>query len=209
MSSVDRQLRIERRRLEADADARLEPVRAGRDVDAEDRRRARRPGSRSPSRISTVVVLPAPLGPSRPKTSPRADVEVDPVDGDQVAIALDQAADLDDRIARRRPRRARRRLHVSMVTETSEPDGRCEESSSPHPTIATEVHMRRRSRLAMVGAHRAPGPGLRPPGRHIGGIGQRQDPRLPRQPRHARRRHLGQRRPGAHERHATAPSAST
>src|SRR4051795_13384801 len=27
-------------------------------------------GGRSPSRISTVVVLPAPLGPSRPKTSP-------------------------------------------------------------------------------------------------------------------------------------------
>ena len=28
-------------------------------------------GTRRPSRISTVVVLPAPLGPSIPKTSPR------------------------------------------------------------------------------------------------------------------------------------------
>ena len=48
-------------------------------------------GLRRPSRISTVVVLPAPFGPSSPKTSPRGDVEVDAVDGDEVAVALDQA----------------------------------------------------------------------------------------------------------------------
>ena len=55
-------------------------------------------GARRPSRISTVVVLPAPFGPSRPKTSPPGDVEVDAVDGDEVAVALDQSADADDRI---------------------------------------------------------------------------------------------------------------
>ena len=37
------------------------------------------------------MVLPAPFGPSSPKTSPRGDVEVDPVDRPHIAIALDQA----------------------------------------------------------------------------------------------------------------------
>ena len=40
--------------------------------------RARGSASRKPSRISTVVVLPAPLGPSRPNTSPRRYRERDP-----------------------------------------------------------------------------------------------------------------------------------
>ena len=49
-------------------------------------------GSSSPSRISTVVVLPAPFGPSRPKHSPALDLEIEAVDG------------------RRRPRNASRGL---------------------------------------------------------------------------------------------------
>src|SRR5581483_6073258 len=32
-------------------------------------------GARNPSMISTVVVLPAPFGPSRPKTSPRLEAQ--------------------------------------------------------------------------------------------------------------------------------------
>ena len=36
-----------------------------------------------------VVVLPAPFGPSRPKHSPARHLEVEAVDGDDVAVALD------------------------------------------------------------------------------------------------------------------------
>ena len=43
---------------------------------------------RNPSRISTVVDLPAPLGPSKAKTSPVVDLEVEPVDGVLVAVVL-------------------------------------------------------------------------------------------------------------------------
>ena len=39
-----------------------------------------------------VVVLPAPLGPSRPKHSPGADLEVEAVDGDDVAVGLAKLA---------------------------------------------------------------------------------------------------------------------
>ena len=49
------------------------------------RRRARRSRLRRPSRISTVVVLPAPLGPSRPKTSPALNFEIDAFYGGDVA----------------------------------------------------------------------------------------------------------------------------
>ena len=38
-----------------------------------------------------MVVLPAPLGPSTPKTSPRRDGQVDGVDGALVAERLDEA----------------------------------------------------------------------------------------------------------------------
>ena len=37
-----------------------------------------------------VVVLPAPFGPSRPKHSPARDLEIEAVDGDDVAVALDE-----------------------------------------------------------------------------------------------------------------------
>ena len=46
-----------------------------------------------------MVVLPAPLGPSRPKISPRCDAEVDAANRLQLAVALAQVADLDRRAA--------------------------------------------------------------------------------------------------------------
>ena len=46
-----------------------------------------------------VVVLPAPLGPSRPKHSPRAHLEVEAVDRHDVAVALDQRAAGDGGVA--------------------------------------------------------------------------------------------------------------
>ena len=55
-------------------------------------------GLRKPSRISTVVVLPAPLGPRKAKISPRRDLEVDAAHGLVVAIALVQAAHRDGEV---------------------------------------------------------------------------------------------------------------
>ena len=46
-----------------------------------------------------VEVLPAPLGPRKPKASPARHVEVDLVDGGEVAEALRQAAGADKRRA--------------------------------------------------------------------------------------------------------------
>ena len=45
--------------------------------------------------IRTVVVLPAPLGPSRPSTEPSGTDERDAVDGDRVAEVLDEVLGLD------------------------------------------------------------------------------------------------------------------
>ena len=56
-----------------------------------------RVGSAGPSAISTSVVLPAPLGPSRPKNSPAPTVEGHPVDGPHVAVALAQVVNDDGR----------------------------------------------------------------------------------------------------------------
>ena len=95
----DGQLRVEGGGLEADADARLERA-ASRATSWPSTRTSPPSGARRPSRISTVVVLPAPFGPSSPKISPRRDVEVDAVDGLDVAVALGQAADADDRFGR-------------------------------------------------------------------------------------------------------------
>ena len=89
---------------------RLTPMRGLSDVGAVGRRRRRGPspappsGARSPSRISTVVVLPAPFGPEQAEDLAGRDVEVDPVDREDVAVVLDQAANVDDRRRRDRPR---------------------------------------------------------------------------------------------------------
>ena len=85
----------EGRRLELDADPRQQRGVA--------RPRSQRPstlisppsGLRSPSIISRVVVLPAPLGPRIPKNSPSADLEADSVDGAQVAVGHHEVGDLD------------------------------------------------------------------------------------------------------------------
>ena len=67
-------------------------------------RRPRRRARRNPSRISTVVVLPAPFGPSSPNTSPVADLEADASHRLVPPVALLEPAD-----ARFRARRTRGR----------------------------------------------------------------------------------------------------
>ena len=56
--------------------------------------------TRRPSRISTVVVLPAPFGPEEAEDLASGDLEVDPVHRDQLAVALGQAGDTDDGVRR-------------------------------------------------------------------------------------------------------------
>ena len=53
-------------------------------------------GLSSVDRMRTVVVLPAPLGPSRASTSPSRDVEVDAVEHGEVAVGLAQSSGDDD-----------------------------------------------------------------------------------------------------------------
>ena len=43
-----------------------------------------------------AVVLPDPLGPRSPKISPLADGEVQVVERDELAVALDEPGDADD-----------------------------------------------------------------------------------------------------------------
>ena len=57
---------------------------------------------RKPSRISTVVVLPAPFGPRKAKISPRRTSRSMPATASWPAIPLDQAADADYRLRLRR-----------------------------------------------------------------------------------------------------------
>ncbi len=52
-------------------------------------------GRRSPSMVSSVVVLPAPFGPRMPTNSPSADLEADAVDGSEVAVGHGEVDDLD------------------------------------------------------------------------------------------------------------------
>ena len=52
--------------------------------------------------IRIVDDLPAPLGPRKPNASPRRDLDVDAVDGGEVAEALHQAAGQDHRVPRAR-----------------------------------------------------------------------------------------------------------
>ena len=47
----------------------------------------------SPSRIRSVVVLPAPFGPRKPQTLPAGTLEAQPVDGGIAAVALVQLID--------------------------------------------------------------------------------------------------------------------
>ena len=62
-----------------------------------------------------VELLPAPLGPRKPKASPRLHLDVDAVDGRRVAEALDQAAGGHER------RRRSRGPTVAATTDGHEP----------------------------------------------------------------------------------------
>ena len=50
--------------------------------------------------MRTAVVLPAPFGPSSPKTLPASTLEVDAAEGLDVAVALAQAGGLDGGLGR-------------------------------------------------------------------------------------------------------------
>ena len=52
-------------------------------------------GSSKPAISRSVVVLPEPDGPSSVKNSPLRDVQVDAVDGGDVAVALDELDETD------------------------------------------------------------------------------------------------------------------
>ena len=61
--------------------------------------RCRRPlGAMRPASMRTVVVLPAPFGPSRPKISPSPTVNDQVVNRGERAVALGEALDLDHRL---------------------------------------------------------------------------------------------------------------
>ena len=60
-----------------------------------------------PISMRMVVVLPEPFGPRKPKTLPARDGEVEPVDGELLAVALGERARLDD-VHRRRTAAAAR-----------------------------------------------------------------------------------------------------
>src|SRR5829696_5331621 len=62
-------------------------------------------GARNPSSISSVVVLPAPLGPRMPKISP-GQIEVESRNGYRFTVALDDVTRGDDRLVY--PRQVRR-----------------------------------------------------------------------------------------------------
>ena len=57
-------------------------------------------GSIMPQVMRKLVVLPAPLGPSKPTISPRFDVEVDAVHDPAAAVDLDQPLHFQHRIVR-------------------------------------------------------------------------------------------------------------
>ena len=65
-------------------------------------RRRRAVGRTSPTAIFTSVDLPAPFGPSRPTSSPSADLEVDALQRLDRAVALREPADGESSAARRR-----------------------------------------------------------------------------------------------------------
>ncbi len=92
----DRQLRVHRRGLEADADAWLERVGVLRDVDAEDDRLAGVGRAQALEDLDRGRLAGA-VRPEQAEDLAGADLEIDAVDGGDVGVALDQAADTDDR----------------------------------------------------------------------------------------------------------------
>ncbi len=100
-----RSVGVEARRLDEARDA-LERPRAAAQRIAPEQLDRPSVGMIRPSAMRSVVVLPAPLGPRKPYTSPRAHVQVDVVDRQDLVVALDQSPRPD----RRGPARAARRL---------------------------------------------------------------------------------------------------
>ena len=95
----DGELRVHRRRLEADPDARLEPVDALRDIDAEDDRLAT-VGRAKPFEDLDRRRLASTVGTEQAEDLAGHHLEVDAVHGPDVAVLFDEAADADDRICR-------------------------------------------------------------------------------------------------------------
>ena len=81
--------------LEHHADPRPQGARVGDAGPGPSTRTVPESGRRYPSQLSTVVVLPAPLGPSTAVIAPGSTVQRQPVDRGLVAVPLDQVDDLD------------------------------------------------------------------------------------------------------------------
>ncbi len=113
MTSTTVSFGIERGRLEADADPRLERRGVLADIDAE---HGGRPAVRDAQALEDLDRrrLAGAVRPEQAEHLAGGDVEVDPVDGEDLAVALDQAANVDDRRRGDRPRG----LHGAMVTRT-------------------------------------------------------------------------------------------
>ena len=96
-------------------------------------------------RVRTVVVLPAPLGPRKPKTSPGGDREGDVLEGGALTEPLGQVRDPQgDRVSRLvipRARIAIYRRHVAMISYGSSGASfwRCAMASPPPPIRITLV----------------------------------------------------------------------
>ena len=99
------QLRVERRGLETDPDAGLERVGAARDVQAQDDRLAAIGRAQALEDLDGRC-LARPVRPEQTKDLACGDIEIDPIDGERVAVTLDQAADTDDRLPGDRASRA-------------------------------------------------------------------------------------------------------
>ena len=101
----DGEVAVDAGRLEHDTDPGLQLLALA--VRGRGRGPATRPPSRCryPSRISTVVVLPAPFGPRRAKISPVAILEIQSGHGGDVGVGLRETGDLDGHRSRG-PRRA-------------------------------------------------------------------------------------------------------
>ena len=99
------QLRVERRRLETDPDARLERVGPARDVEAQDDRLAAVGRAQTLEDLDRRRLARA-VRPEQAKDLAGRDIEIDPVDRSGVAVALDEAADANDRFPGARGGRA-------------------------------------------------------------------------------------------------------
>ena len=96
-----------RRVLAGQADRAADPAAARRRRRTRRRARCPRRGGSASTRIRTVVVLPAPFGPSSANTRAALDAQVDAVEDAHVAVGLLQADRLDRRFVGHRPPRRR------------------------------------------------------------------------------------------------------